>query len=140
MSKFASLALAVEKPARMVIVHPLTREPMLLPDKSEAFIDLYSGDSLVAQKHNRAVQQRRLDMRRSSKITAQEIETETIELLAALTAGWRLVDLGGNPLDVPFTEQDARDLYAEPGLAWLREQVNVFAADRANFSKASSTS
>lgn len=140
MSKFAALALAVDKPQRMVIVHPFTGQPLRAPDGTEAYIDLYSGDSEIARRHSRTVQQRRIDMRRGGKVTVEEIEAETVELLAALTAGWMLVGLDGQPIEIPYSEQNARDLYAEPGLAWLREQVNAFAGDRANFSRASSNS
>jgi hypothetical protein len=140
MSKFASLSLAVDKPSRMVVVHPVTQQPLRSKDGTEAYISLYSGDSAVAQRHSRAIQQRRIDMRRGAKLSVQEIEAETVDLLAALTVEWCLVGLDGEPLDVPFSEPNARELYSEPGLAWLREQVNVFVADRANFSKASSTS
>ena len=66
------------------------------------------------------------------RITPEELEAESTELLAALTAGWHLVTLDGHPLDVPFSIENARELYAAPALAWLREQVDEFAADRGN--------
>lgn len=132
MSKFAALAVQADAPARMTILHPVTGEPLVDADGSPAWIDVHSADSAAAQKHHRAVQNRRLQSR-ARKITAEELEAEGIDLLAALTAGWRLLGLDGTPLDIPCNRQNAAELYAEPSAAWIREQVNAFAADRGNF-------
>lgn len=137
-SKFAGLGLAVDKPARMTLLHPISSLPLRAADGREAYIDVYSNDSQPARDHARAVTKRRLAMRDRSKISPEEIEANGIGLLAALTAGWFLVDLDGNPIDVKFSIDEARDLYSEPSLYWIREQVDAFATDRANFSKASS--
>lgn len=139
-SKFSGLELAVDQPARMTIVHPHTRQPLRDAEGYEAYIELHSMDSGAARKHRRAVTQRRLALRGGGTATPEEIEAEGDELLAALTAGWKLVGLDGSPIDVPFSEQNARELYHEPSLAWLREQVDQFVVVRANFSKASSSS
>lgn len=138
-SKFAGLGIAVDKPARMTIRHPDTRQPIKDADGKEAYIDLYSSDSEAARKHQRAISKRRLAQRDRSKITPEEIESDGTGLLAALTAGWYLVALSGAPINVPFTPENAAELYSEPEQAWLREQVDVFVVDRGNFLKASST-
>ena len=132
MSKFAALAVKADAPSRMPILHPATNEPLLCSDGEPAWIDVHSTDSPAAQKHQRAAQNRRLQSR-VRKITAEELENEGIELLAALTAAWRLVGLDGALLDIPCNRQNAAELYAEPSAAWIREQVNSFAADRGNF-------
>lgn len=137
MSKFAGMALEVDKPSRMVIVHPVSRQPLRDAEGKEAFIELYSGDSEVARKHGRVVTQRRINMRGRGKLTAQELEAEHVELLAALTVGWYLVDLAGAAMNVEFSSENARDLYGLPALSWVREQVDDFTGDRGNFSKAS---
>ncbi|MCP1832836.1 hypothetical protein [Bradyrhizobium sp. USDA 4545] len=140
MSEFAGLELEVEKPFRMVLVHPVTRQPLRDETGAEAYIDHYSSDSDVARKHQRSVQRRRLAMRGRAKITPEELEAESIELLAALTTGWNLVDLKGKKLNVEFSQETARRLYANPGIGWLRDQLDESTADRANFAKGSSTS
>lgn len=137
MSKFSGMALPVDKPARMTIVHPINRQPLRDKDGNEAYIELYSGDSDAARKHERSVARRRLAMRGRLKLTPEEIEAEGVELLSAITAGWRLAALDGSPLDVPFTPDNARELYSDNAMSWLREQVNEFTADRGNFSAAS---
>lgn len=138
-SKFAGLGIAVDKPARMTILHPITRQPIKDGDGKEAYVDLYSSDSEAARKHQRAVTKGRLALRDRGKVTAEQIEAENNGLYAALTAGWYLVSLAGMPIDVPCTADNATELYADPEQAWLREQVDSFVVDRSNFSKASST-
>lgn len=146
MSEFSGLELEVEKPFRLVLVHPVTRQP--LRDAvagadgklQEAYIDHYSSDSEIARKHQRAVTRRRLAMRGRQKLTPEELEAEAIELLAVLSTGWYLVDLNGNKIDIPFSQDAARRLYANQAVSWLREQLDESSADRANFSRGSSTS
>jgi hypothetical protein len=137
-SKFSGLALAVDKPARMTILHPITRQPIKDGDGKEAYVDLYSSDSEAARKHQRAVTKNRLALRDRGKVTPEQLEVENSGLYAALTAGWYLVSLAGAPIDVPCTVDSASELYANPELAWLREQVDAFVVDRGNFLKASS--
>jgi hypothetical protein len=140
MSKFDALALEVDKPSRMVIVHPVTRQPIRDADGTEAYISLFSGDSEPARKHQRTVSRRRLAMRGRGKLTPEELEAEAVELLAVVTTGWLLLDFNGKPIDVEFSQDNARELYGLSALSWIREQVDEFVADRGNFSKASSKS
>jgi hypothetical protein len=137
MSKFAGLELSVEKPFRLVLVHPVTRQPLRDVAGNEAYIEHFSGDSEIARKHQRSVTRRRLAMRGRAKLTPEEIEAEAIELLAALSTGWNLLDLSGGKIDVPFTQENARDLYGNAAVGWLREQLEESASDRGNFSQGS---
>jgi hypothetical protein len=138
MNKFSGLELEIETPFRLILLHPVTRQPLRDAEGKEAYIDHYSMDSEIARKHQRAVQRRRIAMRRL-KISPEELEAESTEALALLTVGWYLVDLKGNPIDLPFTSENARELYASPAVSWLREQLDESTADRANFSRGSST-
>jgi hypothetical protein len=140
MSKFAGLELEVETPFRLILVHPVTRQPMRNGDGEPAYIDHYSSDSEIARKHQRTIQRRRLAMRGRMKITPEEIEAEAVDILAALTVGWHLVDLKGNVIDLPFSQDNARELYSNPAVSWLREQIDESTADRSNFSQGSSSS
>lgn len=137
-NKFAGLGVAVDAPARMTIVHPVTGQPLRLlgldgePTGEAAWIDLISADSAAARQHQREAQNRRLRARARS-ITAETIEADGTDLLAVLTRGWALATLDGTPIDVPCTPENARELYATPELAWLRRQVDEFVADLGNF-------
>lgn len=136
-SKFAALELETDKPSRMSIVHPVSRQPLRDAEGKEGYIELYSADSDVARKHHRNIQRRRLAMRGRGKLTPEELDAENIELLAALTTGWYLLDLAGNLVDVPCNAENAREIYGNNKIAWLREQVDEYAVDRGNFSTAS---
>lgn len=140
MSKFEGLALAVEVVGRMVLKHPITGLPIRDAAGNEAWVDLHSADSEPARKAQRAITNARLSMRNRNALDAKRLETEGTELLADLTAGWSLLSLDGEPIDVPFSRANAVELYSEPSLAWIREQADAFVGARENFSKASSTS
>lgn len=139
-SKFAALELAVEKHGRMIINHPITAQPLRPKDGGDepAYIDLFSADSPIAKKNNRNLMRNRLNMRGKGKLTPEQLEAEAIDLLVSLTVGWKLLALDGSPLDVPFTQENARELYASEAMSWLREQVDAYTSDRGNFSQASS--
>lgn len=138
--EFAGLELEVEKPFRMILVHPVTRQPLKDAEGKEAYIDHFSSDSEAARKHQRAVQRGRIAMRGRAKITPEQLEAESTGLLAALSTGWHLVDLKGGRIDIAFSQDAARRLYSSDAATWLREQLDESTADRANFSKGSSTS
>lgn len=142
MSKFSGMALAVDKPSRMTIVHPATLQPIVNGDGEVAYVDVFSMDSELARKHRRSSTQVRIDQASKSgraRLNAGQLESEEVDILADLTAGWRLISLDGSDIDIECTAQNARDLYGDPGTAWLFEQVNEFARSRENFSKASLT-
>jgi hypothetical protein len=138
--KFAGLQLEVETPFRLLLVHPVTRQPMRDKEGNPAYIDHYSADSEIARKHQRAIQRRRLAMRGRMKITPEEIEAEAVDILVALTVGWHLVDLKGEVIDIEFKQENVRDLYSDSSISWLREQIDESTADRGNFSRGSSIS
>lgn len=140
MSKLAALALAVDKPQRVEIRNPITHQPMTDKAGSTAYIEVYSADSEPARKAERAAIDRRLAVRGRTKVTAAEIEAERIGYLAAITTGWHLVDFQGQPIDVEFSAETAKELYSSGEFAWIRDQVDEFVGDRANFMKPSSKS
>jgi len=140
MSKFDALALAVDQPSRMTILHPATRQPLRNGTGEEAWIDLLSDDSQAAQAYDDRISDIRIQNRQMGSIlpTAAETRQMVIGRLAALTVGWHLVALDGSPLDVPFNAANVSELYAVPSMAWLREQVAVHISRRANFTPRSS--
>jgi len=132
-NKFAGLELEVEKPQRLILLHPTTRQPIRDKTGVEAWIELYSSDSGIARRHNFNVARRRINATgRNQRIrfTPEELEAEGIDLLVALTSAWHLVGFDGEPLNVSFNADEARDLYKN---TWVREQVDDFVVDRANF-------
>lgn len=136
--RVASLEVEVEKPSRMIVLG-FDRQPLRGDDGSTNYIDLFSADSQVARKHQRLVTNRRLAMRGRGKLTAAELESEAVELLVALTAGWGTISKDGAVTADEFSPSDARDLYSNPKNSELRAQVDEFTAERGNFLTALST-
>lgn len=136
------LGVAVEKAQRMTILHPKTNLPLVHKATGEAaWIDLYSSDSEIARKHQRALTNERLSSKRlrNAMISAEEIEANGNGTLAVVTHAWSLCTLDGDAIDdFPCTFDNAKALYSAPEMAWLRAQVDEFVSDIANFAKGSS--
>ncbi len=146
MSKFAGLAMQVEQPQRMPILHPVTRQPIRgkrlvdgAEETVEAYIDLLPAAGKVGKQHDRSVTDRQIKAR-GARYTAEMAEADLIEKVAILTRGWLLFTLDGEPIDVPFSTANARELYSMPETAWIRDQAIEFASDLGNYPAASSTS
>jgi hypothetical protein len=133
-----ALSLAVDKPQRMILLHYQTRQPLRDPAGNEGWVDVYSGDSQIARRHDREVLRRIYKMRGRATITPEETEANETDLLVSLTADWKLLSLDGTPLEVPFSPENARRIYGAPAARWIRDQVFEFQADRGNFTPVSS--
>jgi len=125
--KDLDLTAAADQGAWLTPVHPRTGED--LPIK----IHLASADSTRWIEEEARDKDKRLKaMAKVGKmpdLTTAEIEERGIRLLAAVTLGWENVEWEGAPC--PFNQQNARVLYRT--LRWLRDQVDAFVSDRANF-------
>ncbi len=66
--------------------------------------------------------------KKSEPKTSEQIERETIELLADMTVGWDNLSYGGAE---KFSREAVIALYT--GMPWVREQADTFVSDRANF-------
>lgn len=85
----------------------------------------------AAQSKKRMAKMSKGGFRNATTISIEEIEQETIELLASVTKGWDNVVVDGNPL--PFSKENAAALYER--FPWIKEQVDAAIGDRANFIK-----
>jgi hypothetical protein len=138
-SKFASLEVPVDSPRQMILIHPVTRQPLTDEKGKVAYIELYSTDSEICRRYFRERDRRRtLPNGNIRPTTPEQSEAESVQVLVALTTGWYLVGMDGTHIDVPFNAQNATDLYAATSMAWIRVQVNEFVTEIANFAKASS--
>ena len=121
--------------------HPTTNELMFddatgSPDKSKPVtVSIVGMDSEQFRTRHRAIINRRLNAGKKAKITAEEIEAESIDTIAACITGWQYVGLDKKALD--FSKANAKVLLTR--LPWLREQLDEAIADRANFLKTSPT-
>ena len=116
--------------------NPSTGE-LLLDQGQPVTIRLAGEDSPQYRKAQHAAQNRRLQRGNLAKLKAEELESDTLEIYAACTLGWRGLALDGEEL--PCTKANALMLYRRPGMKWLADQVADFIRDRANFLPASPT-
>lgn len=145
----AAMKVATVGGAKISITHPRTGLA------TGIVISVLGSDSEAYRNLLRKQQNRRLEaaaknrgMRKGSTVTAEALEEESLDLLIACTVGWETVEKDAKGADVsrpeiemdegewlPCTPENARRVYADPGLAWLREQVDAEIADRSNFLK-----
>lgn len=132
---FASLAIDVEAPARMIIRNYRTGLPLKDESGQEAYIDFLGPDSARVRKYENV----RWSEMRGALRDREETERQAIERLAAATVAWRLVGLDGALLNVECNEANARALYSDIRMRWLADQGGLFQSDRANFGLALSS-
>lgn len=116
--------------ADMHLEHPVTGERLFNDDGDAMVIRLIGRDSKRFRAKNAQIANRKM-AKRNNRNSVEELDSDGAELLAACTLGWSGLALNGEPL--PFSEQNALKLYTNPGYRWIREQVDTFIADRANF-------
>jgi hypothetical protein len=140
-SKFAGFAFGgVDEPTRMIIRHPVTRQPIRNAETGEeAWIDLLAAKGAVGRAYDRAMTDKFLKLR-GQRYTADESDSDVTEKLAKLTKAWSLVLPDGTPVEMECTTANAREFYSFPEAWWLREQVAEFVAELGNFLPASSKS
>jgi hypothetical protein len=66
-------------------------------------------------------------------LTAEDLDSDSLETLAACTLGWSGFVLNGQ--EPECTPENARRLYEQ--MPWLREQAQEFISERSNFLKSS---
>jgi hypothetical protein len=113
--------------------HPVTGEKLYFgeaDDRKPMTIRLVGRDSKRFRRKEAEILNRTM-AKQSRKASVESSEENGIELLAACTIGWSGIAFGGE--EVAFSEKAAAELYAKPGYKWIREQVDRFIAERANF-------
>lgn len=122
-----NLAELAEQGAWLTVTHPQTDED------TDLRIRLAGADSRTWQEAERSHTNKRLQQfqrRGNLTMTAEDIEQRGIALLAAATIDWENVVEDGHR--IACNVANARQLYRK--YTWIREQVDKFVGDRANFS------
>jgi len=124
----------------MEVRHPATDEVLRAQDGRAVTMSVVGFDSQKVRAKRHKLGNRRLN-RNNRKVTAEGREAENIELLAATIEGWdaeglayALSKIYGQKIsasDLEFSEKTAQDLLT--GVPWLRDQVDEYSGDRANF-------
>lgn len=123
---------AAEQGAAMEIHSPVTGEVLRHDDGRPFTITVLGRDSERFLKLARAQSDRRIQatLRTRQPAATVSVERDDIELLVNATTGWDMV-LGG---EVPkFSAEKCREVYTK--YPFLREQVDAFVGNRANFLK-----
>lgn len=66
----------------------------------------------------------------------EDLEAQKLDNLAAFTLGWKGL-LDENGLEIPFSKQTALDMYRDPEMAWLVDQLDTKLSDKELFIKRS---
>lgn len=114
--------------------HPVTKEIIKDKEGNPAWIELYPKDSKIGRKLERKLIDRRLK-KKEGQITTSSMEESAVEMLAALTKGWYLVKGDGEKAEYECDDETKRKFYSDDSLRWIRDQVDRFVLDLANFHK-----
>ena len=106
--------------------HPATGEQLFDGDKAVA-ITILSKTSEEYRSMLATQQNARLKRTKNSALTIEELTKDGNDLLTAVTVGSSGLSYKGTE-DINFKE-----LYADPEMAWLKDQVYVALEDNANF-------
>lgn len=128
---FDTLALPTDRSARLMLIHPVTRAPLVDEAGQQGWVELLSWESEEAQAHRFA---RDNAMRKLGRdFTAEEEWDDMGKMLARLTKAWHLVGLDGRALSVPCSFDLAVGAYNATGLRWLRNLAIAFLNTSGNF-------
>ena len=117
----------------VMLFHPATREDLGI------VFTVFGKDSDRFQEVARTQQKRRLNKMSkggfrsaTGSLSPEEMEQESIDLLAACTIGWSdNFVINGGP--VQFSIEAARRIYKQ--FPWIKEQIDDAMGDRSNFIK-----
>lgn len=115
----------IEEGSEMVVVHPVTFEPLKDDKGGVASIRLAGMDSAMYRKAANIIANRRTKGNRPQKMTVERFQQDTIELICKCTISWTNLVIGGK---VPKTPEEIYE-----GRKWLKEQADIFIHDRANY-------
>lgn len=107
--------------------------PILKKDKTPVTITLLGADSDVARAARNVATNRYLKAGRKAVVTAESADADALTFLVKCTVGWDGV--GVDEEETAFSPEAARKLYMT--FPFVREQVDIFIADRENFLKVS---
>lgn len=125
-----------EQGFKLELHHPTSGAPLGF------WVLILGADSDAYQEQMREFRRRsmeRLKRDQRAKLSDEEAEEQSLEVLVAVTRGWsENMKLDGALL--PFSAENARKLYADKRLPWIPEQIYRGLHDRGNFLPGNGTS
>lgn len=138
------LGVDTEQAHRMPLILPNEIAPITDTNGNESYISFMAWDSEPGQKfdrENQVNQVRKGFRQKTKKELMEEAENEDLasgqaKRLAVLATGWHLVNpKTKQPLDIPFSPENALAIFSNPATAWIRRASYVWVANEANFMK-----
>ena len=123
--------LAESSPEKLHLLDPITGVEAFDDDGKPVTIELYSADSDVFRKAIRKYGNKQLNEKQNRRKSMEEFEANSSKILAQATVGWS--GLHEHDSELVFNLGNAERLYMQ--YPWIREQVEEFINDRANFLK-----
>ena len=114
-----------EQGSTLVVLDPVTGV------ETDLKIKLAGTDSFIYRNWLKRMSNKKLGNFKKKGFSYEESERSSVELLAELTLGWEGLEADGEP--IVYSREKAIDLYSDPNMKWLREQVDEFVGERANF-------
>ena len=114
------------------VVHPITLEDLFDDNNNPVTITLLGMESSIAKRIGKARSQKQLNSRKN-KQDLDEIRAFGISLMAKLTVASSGFKENGIEVNLGDNDEAVR-VYSQ--YSWLRDQVDEFIMDRANFYKA----
>lgn len=118
--------------AIMDVIHPITGEQLIASDGTPVTITLLGADSTKMRQEMSSRAKKQLATKSRQISSVDEAEKMSAELLATITIDW--CGLSENGSEIACNYDNAVGVYKK--YSWLRQQVDAFTTDRANFYKA----
>lgn len=119
--------------AVLTLRHPATHAVLTDEGGKPIAMTVCGTDSETYLAAQRTVLNKRLSRRNRTPLTAEEIEDEAIDIIAKCVVSWNGIVLDGDLL--VCSPENVRKVLSR--FRWIKEQVDEFINDRANFVKAS---
>lgn len=124
-------ATKAEKTVDFTVPHPKTGE-------DTSWVITFAGpghEKAIKQKNamiNRALRRQRTGNR---DVDAEDADSESVDFIVQRIVGWRGYGEGEGEdvIEVPFSEEKARSILADPEYTWLRNKLNAWLTDDASF-------
>lgn len=121
-----NLAAAAGRGADCHLEHPVTSEALYDADGKAVTVRVVGNDS---REFKAALSRISAKLNSKKKSTLEQAEARSVELIAACVKGWSGLYEGKEPIEC--TPENVTRVLTEQ--SWIRDQLDAFIADRANF-------
>lgn len=118
------------------ITHPITGEPLVLPDGTPVAVTVVGTDSKEWRAREREIANRRISGGSKRPITVEEIEEDALASIAAIIKSWTGIREGEK--DYPCTTENKLLMLAK--YPDFKRQIDGFLGKRENFLRVSQQS